>query len=720
MIAHVQRVAARRPALADRLSAFFARWWVPLAAGLIALITLVWQTWPTYSDPADYAMSGPGDAWGGTAVIQATVEEGLNPFAPGVISAFNAPDGFPIGWQVNLQQWPSSVLQFGVTWLTGDGEIAYNLYVLIGVVLSAMTMAWLLLRLTGDRAVALLFGVAITLLPMMIFKRGGHPTLIHLWPMILMAITVHAVYVQPTVKRALLAGIVAFVALSWSGYHLLLAGVTLVALLVGFGVASLRGPERGRRFRAFGIVVGVPILGLGALGVLLSVIGQGADPTSEVRANPKEALYAYGARWYEYVVPTSRSLLFGDETGPWLTERIHGSNGIETPLYLGVSVILLGIVGIILTLRDRERPHRAALLTCGALVAFAGLWVSLPPTVTVFGQSVPTPSDFIFQVFTTWRVYSRLAAVVAVGLFVLAAVGLSALAGRRPGIRRYAVLAVAATVIVGDLWTRAEPVTAIVPPQVATVVRDLPPGTIAQYPLGRGENDGYGVLYNQQYYGDHPVVNGFDDQDEEPRAASLANLADPRTPERLAALGVRYALVVRRPLMGSESEPLPERLPRGFRRIATGMQGPWPAEIYEVVRRPGTVEAFPGVGFIAPDGIPPNVGQWMADEATLDVWGVCRVRCRGALTFDALSLGAPRTVEILEGKRRVARFKVGERRPVRVPLAVRNGNTPLTVRVTPGARPVNEVIIGSGDTRPLSVRFENLDWRPAGRRSADG
>lgn len=720
MIAHVQRAAARRPALGVRISAFLTRWWVPLAAGLIALIALVWQTWPTYTDLADYALGGPGDAWGGTAVIQATVEEGLNPFAPGVISAFNAPDGFPIGWQVNLQQWPSSILQFGVTWLTGDGEIAYNLYVLIGVVLNAMTMAWLLLRLTEDRAVSLLLGVAVTFLPMIIFKRGGHPTLIHMWPMILMAITVHAVYLRPTVRRALVAGGVAFVALSWSGYHLLLAGVTLVALLVGFGVASLRGSQRGRRLRAFAIIAGVPLVGLAALGVLIAIIGQGADPTSEVRSNPKEALYAYGARWYEYVVPTSRSLLFGDETGPWLAQRIHGSNGIETPLYLGVSIILLGIVGIIATLRDRSRPHRVALLTCGALVAFAGLWVSLPPTVTVLGQSIPTPSELIFQVFTTWRVYSRLAAVVAVGVFVLAGVGLSVLAGRRPGVRRYAVLVIAGIVIVGDLWTRADPVTAIVPPQVATVVRDLPPGVIAQYPLGRGENDGYGVLYNQQYYGDHPVLNGFDDQDEEPRAGLLANLADPRTRDRLAALGVRYVLLVRRPLMGAETEPLPERLPRGFRRVGSGMQGPWPAEIYEVVRRPGTVEAFPGVGFIAPDGIPPNVGQWMADEATLDVWGVCRVRCRGTLTLDALSLGKPRTVDIHDGRRRVARFEVGERRRVRVPLTVRNGNLPLTVTVDPGAQPVNEVIIGSGDTRPLSVRFENVDWRPAGRRSTGG
>jgi hypothetical protein len=690
------------------LTAFLRRWWAPLLAGGLALVALVQQTWPVYEHPGTWALGGPGDGWGGTAIVQDIVHEGLNPFAPGRMAAFNAPHGLPVPWQLNIQQWPSSLILYGVTWLTGDGEIGFNLYVLLGCVLTAATMSWLLLRLTGDCAVSVILGFAISLAPFFVINRGGHAAFVHLWPLVLVILAVHAVHVLPTIKRGAVAGLVAFIAMSWSGYHLLLAGVVLATLLIGFGLAALGRADRSARLRAYAVAAGVPLVGIVVVAAVITLIGAGADPTSTARENPKVALYAYGARWYEYTVPTARSRLFGDATAPWLASRLHGSNGTETPLYLGISVLALALVGAVAVFKQRSRSHRTAFIVCGLGIVAVGAWVSLPPTVTPLGVSIPTPSDVVFEVFTTWRVYSRLVLVVLIGVFVLAAAGLTTLAGSR-GPRRYLVLGLAALVVPLDLWTTQEPVATIAAPQVADVVRRLPPGAIAVYPLGRGETDGYAALYNQQFYG-RPVLNGFDDQPEESRLPLLTNLSDPATAMRLGTLGIRYALVIRRPIDPGLADPGIRPAP-GIRRVGRGMYGPYPANVYEIPRRPGTVAVFASEGFAMIDGTKPDEGQWLqGDTGKLEVWGVCRAICRGRVVFNSVPLGAAKTVDIYRGSQRVAHAVIGKRQRVSVPLTLRSGETTLTIRVRPGAVAVKDTIPGSSDPRRLSVRVEHPTW----------
>ena len=68
---------------------------------------------------------------------------------------------------------------------------------------------------------------------------------------------------------------------------------------------------------------------------------------------------------------------------------------------------------------------------------------------------------------------------------------------------------------------------------------------MAQYPLVRGEINGYAPLFNEPYYG-QPVVNGFDDQPQEPRDMRLQNLSSTSTVQQLSLLGVRYVLDVER------------------------------------------------------------------------------------------------------------------------------------------------------------------------------
>ena len=156
---------------------------------------------------------------GGILAVAGLVHEHLNPFAPGRIAAFNAPAGLPVTWQINIQQWPTTLIMYALTWLSGgNGEFAYTAYVALGIVLTAASMAWLVQRLTHDGAVAVIIGVAVTILPFVAIAAGGHPAFVHNWTIAATRRRGWVLFDHPSVKRALAVGVLGFVAMSWSGY----------------------------------------------------------------------------------------------------------------------------------------------------------------------------------------------------------------------------------------------------------------------------------------------------------------------------------------------------------------------------------------------------------------------------------------------------------------------------------------------------------------------
>lgn len=701
-----------------RLTGVSPTWSAAIAAAVLASLSLIVQSGHLFLSPGDWALGGPGDGWGGTLVVQEIVRSGLNPFKPGTINALNAPDGFPVPWQVNIQQWVTSLEMYGVTWITGDGEVAYNLYVLLGYALNAGTMAWLIVRLTGDRWVGILLGVLFSATPVVITNQGGHPAVGQIWPFVLMVIAYHAVHVNPTIKRGAIAGGVTFIAMSVSGYHLLFAAVEMVALIGGFALAGWRGPRRRALLKGLAASIAATVAGLVFVIFLILLIGRGEAPNSAVRDNPKFALYLYSSRPFEFVIPTRDSWLFGDRTAAWLQRHIHGSNPSETPLYLGVSVLFFAAIGVIVALRDRTLANRAGILVGGLLLAIVAFWVSLPPTI-IPGLSIPTPSDLIFEFVTTWRVYSRLVVVVFVGVFILAAVGLSHLSHVRfldTPARRGAFLCLAFVAIFADLRVRHTPVTEIDPPPISAQIRKLPSGPIAVYPLGRGENDGYGVFYNQQFWGDRPVLQGFDDYPSEARLGQLEDLSKSDTVMRLRALGARSAMVIQRAPTGLETFPVPAKPPKQMRFAGEGGYGPYKAKLYTIsANHEGEVATFLTKNFSPVEGIPTDRSQWLrANPGTIELWGTCRTVCRGTLRFETLSLKPTYSATFSGlGKATVRRFGV---RPITlsIPLTVRNGKNTLTVRTDPAPRPVSKLIV-SADQRPVSMRVANLRWEPARR-----
>lgn len=693
---------------------------VPAQAALIAggLLLIWWivKFWPAAIAPTDTLPGIPGDGWGGTSIWQMLADERLNPFAPGRIMAYNAPEGGLVAWQVNIQQWPSTLFHYGVTRLTGDADAAMNWYLAIAAIGNAVAMAWFTARfVVRDRWIAVIAGVAFAFQPLIIVKLPDHTAFGHMWPLILLVGTVLIAWERPSWKTTAIAGATAFVAMSWSGYHLLFAGVLFAFVLAAGTLVQLRRDTWRTTLWTSVRIAFFAGVGLLAVAITLRVVGQGQDPVQAIRQNGLDSLYTYSARWYEYLLPPATSQLFGDITRPYLETRLHASNHAEQTLYQGVTVMLFALAGVawllFRRLREAERPSivptRTSLLWVigPGVVLVAGI-CSLPPTVNPFGMSVPTPSRVIFDFVTSWRVYARFALVVGIGMVILAALGLRYLAG--DGKRRVAVLLLASVAIPLDLWLETPPAQPHTnqSPEAAAVLKAQPPGIAAIYPLSRGEYDWYGSLYNQQFFG-RPILNGFDDSPQEARAASMQDLTKRETVQRLSALGVRYVLMLWRPMQSSEA-PLPARPHPSMSLVAESKWFGTQADIYRVPADAGAYASV-GAGFDPPSAGTTSTRWATGDDGTIDLGGSCAGPCEGVVRLDMRSFGRQKITAKLDGKpvpitangKRVMTYDLPDRQVVEIPVRFEKAAT-LTIHSERGAIPIKQLIPDSTELGSVS------------------
>src|SRR5207249_2374701 len=89
------------------------------AAGAVYLATAAAVTWPlvTHLDSAIFLAPGRplGDYTGVIAYLRELVESGQNPFLPGTLMNFNAPDGHPVPWALDILTFPRTGLLYLLT-----------------------------------------------------------------------------------------------------------------------------------------------------------------------------------------------------------------------------------------------------------------------------------------------------------------------------------------------------------------------------------------------------------------------------------------------------------------------------------------------------------------------------------------------------------------------------------------------------------------------------
>jgi hypothetical protein len=628
------------------------------------------------------------------------VEDGQMPFLPGTLDDFSAPGGQEVRWTLNLASWASTGTWTVLTALFGMIAAA-GLYTLAGLSLTGLATFLLVRRLTGSAGAALVGGFAYAFYPFVVINAGGHVDFIHGWVLVLLLWRLIELAREPTTRNAVFGGLAFIFAASWTPYHVLFGG----AMLAGVVVAALvAGRDRQRQVRGFAIASAMTAVWLG--GMLL--VATQASSTDEIRDHPIEAAYTYSARAIEYVVPADRHPLVGEEAGRWRAEHLHGSNASENNLYVGVVVLLLALAGFLLATRRRGDPRLVAL--AGGGIAVAAFAFSAPPKVNLLGVTLPTPSGGLWELTSTWRVFSRLVVVVELGLVVLAGLAVAMLLGRMRPALAVAVTGALLALVATDLRTAPPDGThLIVPPPVYAKLAKAPPGIAVEYPLVPAAQSRYGDIFYQGWH-DKPVLNGYPEgSPEERRAIGLADLRDPATARGLAALGVRWVMV--RQDLEAAGLPDPGR-PRGdYRFVANDGY----LTLYELRTSGRPVLVSPWTGFYPSDPGPNGPIAWLRDPSgRLEVHGERCDPCAGTVRLHLQSMGGePRTVTISAGGRVLARRRIVEG-GVAVPVRFRRSTT-LTITATPGPRKISEVL-GTADARQVSVAVTRPRFVREGRR----
>lgn len=668
--------------------------WLVLLAFLIAAVAL---TWPFALHPQSTITGAPGDLTGATGWVQLWVDNHIDPFLPGTMHAVNVPHGRPVQWALNDAAIGSVSIVYLLA-LAGGAIMSYGLLVVFGFALSAFSLYALSRHYGASLGAAVIAGAAFGFSPYMQLRTLS-PELMANWIFVLLAWAFIRLTEAPSRRRGLLAGAAAAFAALWTPYFVLFSGVMFVFVLAAGAILWARRHEL-RRFLMPAALALLPFLGAG---VYLRLLGQANIAASGQIDTLVGEVELNAARPYEYVVPSASNPLLGSAARSFRLHHLHGSGAdlINSTIYVGIVLLIAAIVGaIVIWRRHIERP---AVLAVALACIVGGFLVSLPPYIDIGGIRIMMLSGFIHDhVNPSWRIYSRLAIVVMLGLCLLAAFGLTYVTRSVRSVPlRGVVVALLALAILGDLWTRPNPATTrITVPRAYRMLARLPRGPVAEYPLRWASQslDYWDVFY--AHYTHDPIFGGYGPNTDDERAKMNFGKLDQTSAIGLASYGVRYAVV--RP--DAPYAPVqPGKAGPGFRPLLTGGK----VDLYEVTATGYATTTFES-GFYGAETYQGLPRRWMMSVGTLSIYNPNRTTMRFQFSGFAFSNAVARRISVLVGRRERASFKVATSDgPWSFSLTLPPGDTTVRLQSDPPA-----AMLGATDPRVASIYISDITSDP--------
>lgn len=328
--------------------------------------------------------------------------------------------------------------------------VAYNLGVLSSWPLTALSTFLLARRLGLKNIPASFAALSFAFMPFHSEKAMGHVLETHMEVFPLFLLFALRWRQGGSLWNIVVAGAMAAVALWIDPYYAFI----LLALAIAVGIVSLVASDQAMpelRTRLIGHAKALAVMGLtAALGLLPAAFvwrrgfsGSAASISAQAGLVHR-SLYevaVYSARLKEFVLPWHFNPLVPDSLRSFEAAYLNGSNFTEATIFIGYTVMLLAVVGILFF-----RTWTPRLL--GLAAAVAGFVMSQPPTRSVLGIGVPLPSYVLYNVVPFFRVYSRFAILVMLGGALLAGLGLAVIreqpwVARRPMLLVIPFLAIA-------------------------------------------------------------------------------------------------------------------------------------------------------------------------------------------------------------------------------------------------------------------------------------
>jgi hypothetical protein len=501
------------------------------------------------------ASSEPGDGTAGLTWLS-WIDKG-GPL-PGFTNLVNAPFGETLRDPFQITSMISITGMWLFSSLTGSSICAWNMMVFMGFMSSALAMFAFIRWLLKNNWIAFFAACAVTFTPFHQMKSHGHLSYMFNFFFVLAVWAFFAFWRNPTKKNAILLALTTAVCAYQDGYFLLLGGTLIGSIIAGSFIADTLIFKKGTRFitqRLKGMavyIIATLILVAPIVLVQLKYSGQINSTLASTRGDIAAEAGVYGARPIEYILPTDNHPFMPQSYSLWREARLHGSNFTESTLYLGFVVMALAVVAWVLLYRHNLHkvkfrglplPFILGVITFAMLCAFL---ISLPPTVTIFGQKLPLPSWFIIHITAVWRVFSRLYLVVDTCIVILASIGLY-LATRNMARTKQIVFILLATLItMVELITQSRALTwnyNTSPAVYNWLKTQANVQTIAEFPLSEQPSlPAIRYLTYQQIHGKAIFNSSRTDSPQRTLRASMQGLADAQTLPILRTLGIDVVL----------------------------------------------------------------------------------------------------------------------------------------------------------------------------------
>jgi hypothetical protein len=490
--------------------------------------------------------------------------------------------GFPFGFIGNYSPGLANSLLTTISFIFSFalGEIlAYNLLIMIGIFSTGYFMYWACLRFGCQWHVSLWGGVAFTMFPFHQLAAGGWISQVQLGLIPIALVWCHEFLASPSRRKFGKMIVVVVISIVTNAYVFLMVCV-MVASTVLYGLPRLIKACRRTSLRSQVLTGLVIILGTSCAAFILDNLNLGV-------ARSNDELSVYGLRIRELFHPTELASLLPRSIPRLMPSMYHGSNIVEVSQFLGFFTIASAIAGSLYFVRRREMVKIFSWLLFIGLIA---VWVGASQGLTVFGNSLPVPAQFINSIAPYWRVYGRFGVVVMVVSVFAACLFWNDIVGRLSKPLGYLLVTGMICVSFTELWSPLPgKTTSFATPSYVKVLQSPDVSAVAMFPV---VPDGHLVTYDQVFWqrihGKKLMNGGPGGTDSYDFQMAFSNLANPLLSKAFGEVGIDTVVVDKnayRTVTGRE----PTVVDKGLVSIFNDDQ----YEVFRVLRRKDSLAIWP-------------------------------------------------------------------------------------------------------------------------------
>lgn len=645
---------------------------------------------------------------------------------------FNHLLSYPFG--VDYSQHPR---QPGITFpllvlsLVGNEFFAYNIFILVSFILSAIIMYYLAYYLTKDKLASMVSGIIYAFCPNHSLQAFSHVALAVIQWMPLFILNLFILYERVSYKYVIYCAF-SFALVSLTNYYY---GYFMLIFTAGFILYITIGPKKWSRNSWLGkisklkILKVIILLGMVTIVFILPftysaikvafTVERSQDMISAAYKRPYKDLFRYAARIYDYLLPSEYNPILGELTKE-IVKKITGGqrHWAERTLYLGIVPLFLMVVSIIGWIKHwrlskvnlRENFYIPFFIFSAALT----FYFSLAPIINFGKIKIPTPSFLIYRLLPMFRVNARIGFVVTLCMAVLTGFGLKYILADIKGYRKKVIVSLTISLLILCEYTVAPPfrnVDLSKVPDVYNWLAALPDDiVIAEYPMVRSIEERYNKYVFYQRIHQKRTINGAHEGTiADAFRKKLVDITNPDVPPLLSYLGAKYVIIHKDIYQLSEMDKIDNMYGLSFVKDFST------ARVYKIVAAPLRLIIVPiNFGKIETwdDG---SNWQWIDNNAQLWLCNNTAETIFINLQFKALSFAKNRVLKIFLDDNLLNDIMVPSVSSpdlaiwVSLPkIKLRPGKNSIRFYSTDGSQRVDDVT-HTGDERYVSFAFSELD-----------